>query len=607
MSDKLTDFIPLTREEMKARKWDAIDILLVSGDAYVDHPSFCAALIGRLLMDAGYRVGIVAQPDWKNPDSLKTFGTPRIGCAITSGNMDSMICIYTAGRRMRHEDMFSPGGKTGLKPPHASVVYTQLCKAAFPGIPTVLGGVEASLRRVAHYDYWQDKMRPSFLVDSKADILIYGMGERATLEIFDRLKRGVSLEGIPGTARFPGAKESETIPTDNAVILPTMEEIINDKDAILHQTIQVEHEMNPWSGKRLLQRYGNRWLVVEPPQPPLSQEDFDKVCEFPYVGKPHWSYTERIPAFETIKDSIPVVRGCPGGCAFCGLVSHQNHFLVSRSEDSILRSVEKLKKQKFFHGTISDIGGAAGNIYGHGPFDPEKCKRCARPTCLFPSPCPNYHADQEKLISLLRRISCTEGVKNLFINSGIRLDLALMQPKLTEEIIRKHVSGHVKVAPEHLHPRVLKLMRKGKADEFPRFKAIFDRVSKECGKEQYLIPLFISNFPGCTEAEMKVVDDFLSSYNWSPQQVQDYIPLPMTMGAAMYCAGKAPDGSEIQVNRGLAERRPQRNMLRRKRDGEGETLEEQRHNAGRTPRKNNSFRNGRNDKNKFNGKKRFKK
>lgn len=582
MAQDLTEFIPLTREEMKARKWDAIDILLVTGDAYVDHPSFCGALIGRLLMDAGYRVGMVAQPDWKDPECLKIFGRPQIGCAITSGNMDSMICIYTAGRRLRHEDMFSPGGKTGLKPPHASVVYTQLCKQAFPGIPTVLGGVEASLRRVAHYDYWQDKMRPSFAVDSKADILIYGMGEYATLEIFSRLKRGESLAGIRGTARYLGGKESaQVVIDDNVVVLPSFDEIVNDSDAIMKQTIIVEREMNPWNGKKLLQKYGDRYLVVEPAQPPLKQEEYDKVCEFPYAGRPHWIYTEKIPAFETIKDSIPVVRGCPGGCAFCGLVSHQNHHLVSRSEESVMRSVKLLTKQKFFHGTISDLNGAAGNIYGHGPFDPEKCKKCHRATCMYPSPCPNYNAKQEPLIALLRRISCTEGVKNLFINSGIRLDLALAQPQLTEEIIRKHVSGHVKVAPEHLHPRVLSLMRKGKADEFPRFRKIFERVSREAGKEQYLIPLFISNFPGCTEAEMKVVDDYLSQFNWSPQQVQDYIPLPMTMGAAMYCSGKAPDGTPIQVNRGLAERRPQRDMLRRKRDGEGDTLSEQRSHAGK--------------------------
>lgn len=577
----LTEFIPLTREEMDARHWDAIDILLVTGDAYVDHPSFCGALIGRLLLDAGYRVALAAQPDWKDPGSLKQFGTPRIGCGVTAGNMDAMVCLYTAGRRLRHEDMFAPGGKPGLRPPHASVVYSQLCKAAFPGLPVVLGGVEASLRRVAHYDYWQDRMRPSILADSKADILIFGMGEKATLEIFRRLKNGESLDGIRGTARFLGGKKSAEFHADEHTMeLPSYEEICTDKEAILRQTVLVEQEMNPWNGRRLIQRHGGRCLVVEPPQTPLTMKEFDHVFELDYTGRPHWSYTEKIPAFETIKDSIQVVRGCPGGCAFCGLVSHQNHHLVSRSEESIVRSVEHLKKQGFFHGTISDIGGAAGNIYGHGPRDPEKCKLCRRVSCLFPAPCPNYNAGQEKLISLLRRLSALDGVKNVFINSGIRLDLALMQPELTREIIRKHVSGHVKVAPEHLHPRVLRLMRKGKADEFPRFKQIFESVSRDAGREQYLIPLFISNFPGCMESEMKVVDDFLAKFNWSPQQVQDFIPLPMTMGTAMYCAGKAPDGEILQVNRGLRERRVQRNMLRRKRDGEGESLKRQREQAG---------------------------
>ena len=569
-NSELTAFIPMTREEMAARNWDYLDVLLVTGDAYVDHPSFGVAVIGRLLMDAGYRVGIVAQPDWKNPDSLKKLGRPRLACGVTSGNMDSMVCIYTAGRRLRHEDMFSPGGKTGLRPPHAEVVYTQLCKAAFPGIPVVLGGVGASMRRVAHYDYWQDKMRPSILVDSKADILVFGMGEYATLEIFKRLQNGENLEGIHGTARFLGAKASAESTLDDSVVeLPSFEEVRDDKLAIMKETILVEREMNPWNGKRLIQRTGNRIVLVEPSQPPLTTGEFDRVCEFPYAGRPHYTYKERIPAFETIKDSIPVVRGCPGGCAFCGLVAHQNHHLVSRSEDSVIRSVERLKKQKFFHGTISDIGGAAGNIYGHRPFNPEMCKKCHRPTCMFPNPCPNYHADQEPLIALLRRISCVEGVKNLFINSGIRLDLALMQPKLTEIIIRNHVSGHVKVAPEHLSENVLRLMRKGKPDEFEKFKVIFDRVNKETHKEQYLIPLFISNFPGCTEKDMKIVDDYLAKHNWSPQQVQDYIPLPLTMGAAMYCSGIAPDGTPIEVNRGLKERRVQRNMLKRRRDGEG--------------------------------------
>lgn len=564
-----SEFIPMTRAEMEERNWDAIDILLLTGDAYVDHPSFGTAVIGRVLLDAGFRVAIIAQPDWKDPKALLRFGVPRIGCGVSAGNMDSMVCIYTVGRRFRKDDMYSPGGITGLKPPHASVVYTQMCKAAFPGLPVVLGGVEASLRRVAHYDYWQDKMRPSMLVDSKADILVYGMGEIATLEVFNRLKEGRPLGGIPGTARFLGGKESAELTVDDSfVVLPPFDEMMADKHALMRQTILVEHEMNPWCGKRLIQQYAGRTLLVEPPQAPLSQQEFDRVCELPYAGRPHDSYTEKIPAFETIKDSIPAVRGCPGGCAFCGLVSHQSKFLVSRSADSIARSVEQMRQQRFFHGTISDIGGAAGNIFGNHPRNPEVCKQCHRPSCMFPNPCPNYFADQEPLIALLRRIRSMEGVKNLFINSGIRLDLALMQPKLTEEIIRRHVSGHVKVAPEHLHPRVLRLMRKGKADEFQKFREIFERVSKQAGKEQYLIPLFISNFPGCTEQEMKVVDDYLAANNWSPQQAQDYIPLPMTMGAAMYYTGTDAEGNPIEVNRGLKERRTQLKMLKRRRDGE---------------------------------------
>lgn len=567
-TSSLTEFLPMTLEEMRARGWKDIDILLVCGDAYVDHPSFGAAVIGRLLEHAGYRVGVIAQPDWKNPDSLKLFGRPRIGCAVTSGNMDSMVCIYTAGRRLRHEDMFSPGGRIGTRPPHASVVYTQLCKAAFPGIPVVLGGVEVSLRRVAHYDYWQDKMRPSMVFDSKADVLIYGMGEKATLESFARLREGKSLEGIRGTARCAGAKEAEAFkPGEQDAMLPSFEEICKDKDAIMRQTVTVEREMNPWSGKRLIQRTGNRMVVIEPPQTPLTTAEFDQVCEFPYVGRPHFIYTEKIPAYETIRCSIPAVRGCPGGCAFCGLVSHQGRAIISRSADSIVRSIEKLSKQPFFHGTITDIGGAAGNIFGHRPKNPEVCKKCHRSSCMFPDPCPNYHADEKPLLDLLTRVCAMPCVKNVFINSGIRLDLALMQEKLTERIIRRHVSGHVKVAPEHLDARVLRLMRKGKADEFPRFRKIFDRINAETGKKQYLIPLFISNFPGCTAKEMRVVDDYLAKEHWSPQQVQDYIPLPMTMGAAMYCAGTEPDGTPIEVNRGLAERRPQRNMLRRKRSG----------------------------------------
>ena len=559
---ELSRFVPMRRCEMEARGWDAIDILIVSGDAYVDHPSFGASLIARILLDAGYRVGIVAQPDWKNPESLNEFGRPLIGCGVSAGNIDSMLKIYTAGRRMRHEDMYAPDGKTGLCPPHASVVYCQLVRRAFPKLPVILGGVEASLRRVAHYDYWQDKIRPSVLVDSKADLLCYGMGELTMLEIFDRLKSGKSLGGIRGTCRYLGGTESAGFPSEGCVELSSFEEMCADKTAIMRETKTVESEMNPWNGRRLIQKTNGRILLIEPPREPMTSAQFDKFCELPFTNLPHWSYSAKIPAWEMIKDSITVVRGCPGGCAFCGLVSHQGRHLVSRTPESVVRSVEKLSREPYLRGTVSDVGGAAGNIYGHVPRDRELCKKCRRYSCIFPNFCKNYRADGAPLSKLLDKLKSIPKVKHVFVNSGVRLDLALLQPELTEKIIANHVSGQISVAPEHLSDRVLKLMRKGKAGEFEEFRRIFDKVNGRTGKKQYMVPYFISNFPGCTEADMKVVDSYLSKSNWKLQQVQDFIPLPMTMGCAMYCSETAPDGSPIKVNKGLAERRIQRDMLR---------------------------------------------
>lgn len=565
-SKDLFSFVPMTREEMAARNWDAIDILIVTGDAYIDHPSFGPSLIARVLLDKGYRVGIVSQPDWKNPDSLKTFGRPLLGVGVASGNLDSMVKLYTAGRRIRREDLYSPGGKPGLCPPHATVVYAQLARRAFPGLPVILGGVEASLRRVAHYDYWQDKMRPSVLVDAKADLLCYGLGEETMPEIFDRLKNRRTLAGIRGTCRYLGGRESaEFAVGENVLELPSFEEMCTDKLAIMRETKIIEAEMNPWNGRRLIQRTNGRILLVEPPRVPMTTEVFDHVSELPFTGLPHWSYKEKIPAWEVIKDSIQVVRGCPGGCAFCGLVAHQGHHLVSRSCASIVRSVEKLTQKPWFHGTVSDVGGAAGNIYGHHPVDTEKCKKCKRYSCLFPHFCPNYGIEEKPLMDLLDRLREIPRVKHVFINSGVRLDLALKQPRQTEKIIRDHVSGQISVAPEHLDGKVLQLMRKGEPGEFDAFKEIFDRVNRQSGKEQYMVPYFISNFPGSTAKEMKVVDEYLEKYHWSPQQVQDFMPLAMTMGCAMYCAGIAPDGTPIEVSKGLAERRDQRDLLRRDR------------------------------------------
>ena len=567
MNSKKFPFLPISREDMQKLGWNELDIILITGDCYVDHPSYGISVIGRVLQDKGYRVGIISQPDWTDPASLQIMGQPRLCCGVSSGNMDSMVNIYTAARRFRKSDVYSEDGETAKRPPHAEIVYSQLARRAFPGKTIFLGGVGASLRRVAHYDYWQDKIRQSVLLDSKADILSFGMGENSVSEIVSRLENGKALRGIHGTAVLMGKNEALTFNSSAYLELPPWEEMKSDKDALMRSTTLIEKEMNPCGARGLTQRYGERLLVLEPPAMPLTSDELDKVHDLPFTNMPHPKYKKPIPAFETIKHSIPAVRGCPGGCTFCGLVAHQGRSIRSRSQASILREVERMTKRKNFRGTISDIGGAAGNIYNSGPINIDKCLNCRRASCLFPTQCYNYQADGNDLIELLRKIRAFPGVKHVYINSGIRLDLAVKQRELMREIIQHHVSGHMKVAPEHLHPKVLKLMRKNPADDFYKFMKVFAEDSEAVGKKQYLIPLFISNFPGCTAKEMNAVDEFLNHHNWSPQQVQDYIPLPMTMGAAMYYCGKNSDGEDIQVNRGLAERRPQMNVLKKQRRG----------------------------------------
>lgn len=559
-------FLPTNQAEMRALNWHELDILLITGDAYVDHPSFGISVIGRTLLAEGYKVGIIAQPDWKTSDALTGMGRPRLGVGITSGNIDSMVNLYTVGRRLRKEDAYAENGIPGLRPPHAVIVYSQLARQAFPGICVVIGGLEASLRRLAHYDYWQDKIRPSILTDSKADILIYGMGERQIKEIFARLSRGETLEKIRGTARFLGGNESKNFQiSDQYIQLDSFETHLTDRQSLMRTMIALEAEMNPTCGRGMIQAYQQRLLVIEPPPVPLSIDELDAVYALPFSGQPHPKYKGRIPAFETIAFSIPAVRGCPGGCAFCGLVAHQGRFVTNRSPNSVIREVERMTDNPRFKGTISDIGGAAGNIFGHRVKRPETCTKCRRVSCLFPNQCPNYLIDDEPLIELLYTVRHMPKVKHVYINSGIRLDLAVQQKELMREMIQHHVSGHLKVAPEHLHDGVLKHMRKNPSADFYTFVDFFKEESQKCNKEQYLIPLFIANHPGCGEREMQVVDRYLSTMRWSPQQVQDFIPLPMTMAAAMYYTGKAPDGSEIEVNRGLAERRPQIQTLKRKR------------------------------------------
>ncbi len=560
------DFLPMSNPEMRKLGWDCLDFLLVSGDAYVDHPSFGVAIVGRVLSSMGFRVGIAAQPDWRSPDSLKAMGKPRLACAVSSGNTDSMLSIYTAARRLRREDDYSPGGKAGLRPPHASAVYAQLARSAFPGLPVIMGGVEASMRRIAHYDYWQDKIRPSILLDGKAELLVYGMAERAISEAATRLASNQSLTGIRGTARLLGAKEAKSFSNDGSFVeLPSYDSVLADHALLIDCANICEREANPLCAKKLFQRHGDRILIVEAPQTPLSSKELDDIYDLPFSGLPHPSYKEKIPAFEMIRNSVVSHRGCPGGCSFCGIAMHQGRLVRSRSRESVLREIRRLAGRPFFGGTVSDIGGPTANCYGAGARDEDICARCHRVSCLFPAICPNFNFPENPLLELLEDAMRVKGVSNVFIGSGLRLDLAVRQRRLSSAIIARHVSGHLKVAPEHLDSETLVLMRKNPASDFFKFIQIFEELSQKSGKKQFIVPYFISNFPGSGIGSMESLDQFLDSRKWRLRQVQDFVPLPMTMAAAMYCSGLSQEGGKIEVNRGLSSRRPQMEILKKKR------------------------------------------
>lgn len=553
----------MTREEMALRGWDELDVLLITGDAYVDHPSFGAAMIGRVLEAEGLRVGIVAQPDWRTLPSITLMGAPRLFVGVTAGNLDSMLSNYTAARHRRKEDVYSEGGLPGKRPNHAALVYTQMARRAFPGVPVVLGGMEASMRRVVHYDYWEDKLRPSILADAKADVLVYGMGETAVREIARRLRAGQrDLAGIRGTAVFLGARAAAAADFSDGLLLPSWEDIQRDKKLLLRLTKVVEAQQTPFCGKRLVQRHGDRAVVQEPPAFPLDGPDLDALYELPFQRAPHPRYRLPIPGFATIKDSIIVSRGCAGGCTFCGLGFHQGKFVTSRSVDSVLKEIRRLTELASFRGTVSDLGGPTANLFATQNGHAEECKKCHRPSCLWPTLCPVFQVDEAKQLELLRRARAQPGVKHVFVQSGIRMDVALRTPTYLKELVQHHVSGHLKVAPEHLHPEVLRRMRKP-AGDFQGFMEKFFELSAEAGKEQYLVPYFISSFPGCTEEEMGVVEQFLKKQRWNLQQVQDFIPLPMTGAAAMYVTGLDLNTEQpIPVVRHAGERERQKRMLR---------------------------------------------
>lgn len=553
----------MSRAEMDARGWDELDVLLITGDAYVDHPSFGAAMIGRVLESMGLRVGIVAQPDWKSPDAIQVMGRPRLFTGVTAGNLDSMLSNYTAARHKRKQDVYSAGGVPGKRPNHAAVVYSQLARRAFPGVPVILGGMEASMRRVVHYDYWEDKLRPSILTDSKADLLVYGMGERAVRLIAARLRDGnPDLGGIPGTARLLGGKATATADFTGCVVLSSWEELQADKQLLLKLTRVTEAQQTPYCGKRLIQMHGDRAVWIEPPALPVDGAELDALYEYPFQRLAHPSYREPVPGFATIKDSVIVSRGCAGGCTFCGLGLHQGKFLSSRSVDSVLKEVRRMAGSATFRGTVSDLGGPTANLYGARNGHTEACHNCHRPSCLWPTICPHFGIDPEPGLEMLRGARQVPGVKHVFVQSGIRMDVAVRTPEYMKELVTHHVSGHLKVAPEHLHPDVLRRMRKP-AGDFPAFMEQFHEMSAAAGKEQYLVPYFISSFPGCTEKEMGVVEDFLKRERWNLQQVQDFIPLPMTASAAMYVTGlDINTGKPIPVVRNAGDREKQKRMFR---------------------------------------------
>ncbi|MGI6356911.1 MAG: YgiQ family radical SAM protein [Lentisphaerae bacterium] len=543
--------LPMTKAEMAARGWQELDILLISGDAYVDHPSFGTPLLGRLLEANGYRVGIIAQPRWDTPEDIARLGRPRLFCSIGSGGLDSMLCHYTAFRKKRRDDAFTPGGKAGARPNRASIVYANLVRAAFPGIFLALGGIEASLRRAAHYDFWSDSLRRSLIFDAKADIILYGMAEKSILELARRLRNGESPAGIPGTARISDQPE-------DAAMLPSYEDILAKPTRLLEATLAIEEQVHH-AGPRLAQPHGKKLLLLEPPQPPLSQAELDSLYSLPFTRQAHPSYSQPIPALDMVQWSITAVRGCAGGCAFCSLALHQGRRIVSRSPQSLAAEISALTKMPGWRGTVSDVGGPTANFWNAScRANPSTCRRRS---CLTPKICPHFDLKQKEYLQLLRQLKKLPGVKHLGIASGIRHDAALQDPDFVDGLAAEFVSGQLKLAPEHAAPAVTTLMRKPDFSLFERFCKLFTACSRKHGKEQYVVPYIMSAYPGCTMADMQRLATWFRRRGWKPQQVQCFMPTPGTIATAMFYARCDLDGKPLYVAASDREREDQHAAL----------------------------------------------
>ncbi|HLB30892.1 MAG TPA: YgiQ family radical SAM protein [Gammaproteobacteria bacterium] len=552
----IAPFLPMSRAEMEDLGWDSCDVILVTGDAYVDHPSFGMALVGRLLEVQGFRVGIIAQPDWHSADAFAALGRPNLYFGVTAGNMDSMVNRYTADRKIRSEDAYTPGGASGRRPDRAVLVYSTRCREAFPEVPLVIGGIEASLRRIAHYDYWSDKVRRSFLVDAKADLLMFGNAERALVELTHRLARGTPIAEItdlrgtavmrkdaPGDWRIlepSGAgsdRESADVqPGRTAVRLPAYEEVSQDPVAYARASRILHQETNPGNARPLMQRHGDRELWLNPPPIPLSTAEMDYVYDLPYARAPHPAYRgERIPAWEMIRHSVNIMRGCFGGCTFCSITEHEGRIIQSRSKGSVLREIEAIRdKVEGFTGVISDLGGPTANMYRIACKSREIEASCRRPSCVYPTICTNLNTDHSALIELYREARALPGVKKVLIGSGVRYDLAVRSPAYVKELVQHHVGGYLKIAPEHSEENVLKKMMKPGMTSYERFRELFEKYSKEAGKEQYLIPYFIAAHPGTTDEDMLNLALWLKRHNLRLDQVQTFTPTPMATATAMY-------------------------------------------------------------------------
>ncbi|MDA1053422.1 MAG: YgiQ family radical SAM protein [Planctomycetota bacterium] len=547
---------------MQERGWDEVDIVFVTGDAYIDHPSFAMAILGRVLEAAGFRVGIVSQPDWQRVDDWQRFGQPRLFYAISAGNMDSMINHYTANKKVRNDDAYSPGGRIGMRPDRATLAYCQRARQAYKGVPVIAGGVEASLRRLAHYDYWSDKVRRSILLDAKADLVVFGMGEEAILEIARRLEAGESVKDLRemrGIAYALGASEA---PPEDALTLPSYEEVVADKPTFAEATKMMHNETNPYNARRLVQYHDRQAIVCNPPRFPISEVAMDRIYGFPYTRLPHPSYTDPIPAFDMIKDSVTIMRGCFGGCTFCSITAHQGRVIQSRSHDSIVGEINEMAADPNFKGTISDIGGPTANMYQMTCTRPEVEAVCRRQSCVHPTICKLLGTDHGPLVQLMKDARETPGIKKVLVASGIRMDLARRSPEYMRDLTRYHVGGLLKVAPEHTDPNVLDLMRKPSGDDFEEFTEEFKKESKKAGKKQHIVPYFISSHPGSDLAAMIHLAVFLKQNGYQPDQVQDFIPAPMDVASAMYYTGIDPFTKKpVYIAKHLRDRKLQRALL----------------------------------------------